>query len=133
MTSLLYAPILDRLKHGGELPDYCTVYGRVISDIKMSDDVLKISMDDGNRIYLEDTGQSCCERRYMHTDDSFGPFIGAKLLDIEIRDGERDTSDGDCKDSQFLVITTSAGSFTVVNYNEHNGYYGGFSVEARLG
>jgi hypothetical protein len=113
MTSLLYAPILDRLKHGGELPDYCTVYGRVISDIKMSDDVLKISMDDGNRIYLEDTGQSCCERRYMH--------------------GERDTSDGDCKDSQFLVITTSAGSFTVVNYNEHNGYYGGFSVEARLG
>lgn len=33
---------------------------------------------------------------------------------------------------QFLHVKTSKGSFAVSNHNEHNGYYGGFNVEASL-
>lgn len=35
-------------------------------------------------------------------------------------------------ESQFLMIRTSLGVFTVVNYNEHNGYYGGFALRATI-
>jgi len=93
---------------------------------------LYITFTDGNAIKLYDDGQSCCESRYMHTDDKLDDFVGATLLDAEVRDGGEEPAEyGDVKESQFLVITTSIGQFTVVNYNEHNGYYGGFAIVAK--
>jgi hypothetical protein len=65
----------------------------------------------------------------MHTDDVLQDFIGAKLLNAEVREGPTELDKyGDPIESEFLVVSTSIGFFTVVNYNEHNGYYGGFII-----
>jgi hypothetical protein len=34
-------------------------------------------------------------------------------------------------ETQFLIVDTTKGSFTIVNHNEHNGYYGGFGLVAQ--
>lgn len=53
-------------------------------------------------------------------------------MSAESRDGPEEADEyGGSKESQFLIITTDMGAFTIVNYNEHNGYYGGFSIVAR--
>ena len=61
-----------------------------------------------------------------------GYFKGSKLLNVEIRDVEFDEADFQTHEVQFLVITTSKGAFTLENHNLHNGYYGGFGLEACL-
>ena len=66
----------------------------------------------------------------MHTDDDLAAFVGAKLLGARIADGPTIEEDYEVKESQFLIVETSLGEFTVVNYNEHNGYYGGFELIA---
>jgi len=79
-----------------------------------------------------DEGQQCCEHRWMHTDDDLTAFIGAEFRSAHIDDGPTENLDYEVKESQFLVVRTSLGVFTVVNYNEHNGYYGGFDLQARV-
>lgn len=94
---------------------------------------LLFTFTDGSWLKLWDDGQSCCEYRHMTCDDDLAPFEGAELRDLELRDGPRGEDEhGEAHDQQFLVCTTSKGAFTVANHNEHNGYYGGFAVEARL-
>lgn len=96
------------------------------------DGVLRFTFTDGTAMELYDDGQSCCESRWMHTDDKLDDFVGATLIDAEVRNGPTEDGEyGEPKESQFLVVTTSKGQFTVVNYNEHNGYYGGFWLVAR--
>jgi hypothetical protein len=103
--------------------------GKTIKGLWLVDNELRFDFEDGSRIKLFDDGQSCCEYRYMHTDDTLSDFIGAKLMDADVRDGGSIEGEYDCyKESQFLIVTTSLGQFTVVNYNEHNGYYGGFAL-----
>lgn len=93
---------------------------------------LVFTMDDGYKMALWDDGQSCCESRYMTTDDDLNRFIGAELLGAEIRDGDEppkeDYDNCDVHEVQFLIVHTSLGDITCVTHNEHNGYYGGFSV-----
>ena len=103
-----------------------------IAALGINEERLLFTFADGTAMRLYDEGQSCCERRYMHTDDALEDFIGAQFKKAEVRDGptENDGEYDDVKESQFLVITTSIGQFTVVNYNEHNGYYGGFALKA---
>jgi len=107
--------------------------GKSIKALGIDDDQLVFTFIDGSKIALFDDGQSCCEHRWMHTDDDLDDFIGATLRGAEVRDGPTDSSNeyGDLKESQFLIVSTSLGQFTVVNYNEHNGYYGGFSTVCR--
>lgn len=97
---------------------------------------LLFTFEGGSRMKLFDDGQSCCESRYMHTDDNLSDFIGASLQGGEVR-AEDEIGDygagGARKDSAFLIISTSIGQFTIVNYNEHNGYYGGFLIRAAKG
>ena len=93
---------------------------------------LIFTLEDNSKLALFDDGQSCCEIRYMHTDDDLGSFLGAIFQDVEIRDGATKENEWDTIESQFLIVSTSKGQFTVVNYNEHNGYYGGFAIEARI-
>lgn len=38
----------------------------------------------------------------------------------------------DVHEVQFLVVHTDKGDLTMSSHNEHNGYYGGFSIEARV-
>lgn len=94
-------------------------------------DYLLFRMADGTAFQLWDARQSCCEHRYMHTDDDLPYHVGALLVDIELRDGPGVERDYGETESQFLIVTTSKGCFTVVNYNEHNGYYGGFHMDCK--
>lgn len=107
-------------------------YMKVIKLAYLKDNNLYIRFEDNTRIYIYDDGQSCCENRYMSTDDDLPYFSGAKFLGIDIKNGP-DIEDGsDAHEVQFLEVTTSKGVFTMANHNEHNGYYGGFSVEVRI-
>jgi len=107
--------------------------GKVIGGVRLEKNQLYIQLIDGSELRLRDEGQSCCEKRHMSTDDDLKYYVGATLLDFEIADGptERDEY-GEPHDQQFLKVKTSAGVFTCVTHNEHNGYYGGFYVKAAL-
>jgi len=113
--------------------------GKTIAKVFLKDDDLKFKFTDGTGMKIYDGGQSCCESRWMHTDDELNHFEGATFLNAEVRDGgdvdeteykkitKNEWGPESCQ-SQFLIITTSTGTFTVVNYVDHNGYYGGFSM-----
>lgn len=106
--------------------------GLKIKEIKLDVDDLKIEFETGRIIKIWDDGQSCCENRYMRTDDDLQEFIGATLLDIELKDAPEIEDQYDVHEVQFLEIKTDKGSFVVSNHNEHNGYYGGFAIVAKV-
>lgn len=95
-----------------------------------TEDSLVFELANGFDFRLYDGGQSCCESRYMNTDDDLNYFVGSTLMDIRMASGPSEPGTyGDALDSEFLIVKTSLGEFTVVNYNNHNGYYGGFWVK----
>jgi len=83
-----------------------------------------------------DSEQGCCERfGYLCSEDEPAKFVGASLLRIDrvTRDTERDAVlvrevmrdyglDGG--GALFVNVVTDRGTFQIVAYNEHNGYYG---------
>ncbi len=96
-------------------------------------EALQITFRDSPRVCtLMDDGQSCCESRYMRTDDDLTTVDGAILLDIEIRDAPPINESYGEHEVQFLVLKTTKGNFTFSNHNEHNGYYGGFAIHAKV-
>ncbi len=103
--------------------------GKIIAHIEMSDDTLIIRFGDGTGLKLFDDRQSCCENRYMHTDDELSGVVGGRLYGIEVRNAP-DVEDGrgDVHEVQFLVVMTSKGESVICSHNEHNGYYGGFCI-----
>lgn len=91
---------------------------------------LILRFTDDTAIEIWDAGRSCCESRYITTDDDLSAFSGSIFNNIEIRDGGTTESEyGDPHEIQFLVVNTSLGSFTLETHNEHNGYYGGFWIK----
>lgn len=120
---------------GGEILEEAV--GRTIASVRLEEDAdtLEIRFEDGSGISVRDEGQSCCEIRYMRTDDDLGEHAGARLLGMELRDGPTEEDKyGEPHEVQFLEVRTSAGHFVVSNHNEHNGYYGGFWLRiSRLG
>ena len=111
---------------------------RKITHIHLGDAVLDIYFDDGTYLSIYDGGQQCCEHRYMSCSDRLEDYVGCILLDIEMKeciyDEDRKGSDiwDDVLDIQFLDIITSGGTFQLSFYNEHNGFYGGWDIEAEL-
>ena len=105
---------------------------RIDPEYNFGDGGLFINFIDKSGIVIYDGGRSCCESRWMHTDDELTSFVGSILLGAEVREGPEVESDWEYKESQFLIVKTSLGEFTIVNYNQHNGYYGGFwlSIES---
>lgn len=104
--------------------------GKKIKALSLGDDdALHFVFEDDTKIKLFDDGQSCCEVRYMRTDDDLIQFIGSELLDAEIADGPEITDD-ETHETQFLNVKTSLGIFTMTSHNEHNGYYAGFLIRA---
>jgi hypothetical protein len=105
--------------------------GKIIVEIYLgNDDALHFTFADDTRMKLADEGQSCCENRYMRTDDKLSEFIGSKLLCAVVKDAPNMPGE-DCEhEVQFLEIQTSIGVFTMASHNEHSGYYGGFVLEA---
>jgi hypothetical protein len=92
---------------------------------------LYFRFSDGTGLCLFDDGQSCCEERYMRTDDDLREFAGAKLLDFELKDAPNQEDEWGEHEIQFLDVVTDKGVFQIANHNEHNGYYGGFWIIAK--
>jgi hypothetical protein len=109
--------------------------GKTISALRLGDDdALHFEFNDGSKLKLSDDGQSCCETRYMRTDDNLAEYVGAKLLGAEIKEAP-DVNDQDGwgdHEVQFLEVQTDRGVFTMASHNEHNGYYGGFLIQASI-
>jgi hypothetical protein len=135
--------MLRQLAGNAETVDaYHKAMGRTIKHIKLTpppenadkwdddgQDTLVITFDDGSSLVAYDAGQSCCEHRYMRTDDNFEDFIGATLLSMEIKQAPDLHDEWEVHEVQFLELMTSRGALTMASHNEHNGYYGGFSIE----
>jgi hypothetical protein len=115
-----------------------TPFDNIVSQLDDGDkDVLKVQFDDGSMLLAFDDGQSCCENRYMRTDDKFEDFVGATLLSMELKQAPDITEEdedgwGETHEVQFLELMTSKGALTMASHNEHNGYYGGFAIELRF-
>ena len=123
--------ILNRLGGNDESARvFGAAIGKRIVKMRLRDDVLTIRLEDGTGVALKDDGQSCCEWRYMRTDDDLEDFDGSTLLGGETRDAPDVNDGGECHEVQFLVIKTDKGDATFSSHNEHNGYYGGFSIRA---
>ncbi len=111
-----------------------TFYGRKITSVEIDDKVLKIAFEDGSKIRIFDDGQNCCEHRHMTTDDDVKTLIGHKLLRIEPKIAtENQKGDEDYfHDEVFLEVATDNSFISIVNHNEHNGYYGGFGLKITM-
>lgn len=111
--------------------------GKTIASVTMvatSDESLLIGFDDGTSITISDKGQSCCESRYMTCDDDLNKLIGDKFLGVETRSGDCSEDNGyDVHETEFVEVKTSGPGVTLVTHNEHNGYYGGFSIRVQAG
>ena len=104
--------------------------GMIIRDAEVDEDSITLKFDFG-QLTLRDNGQCCCENRYMSTDDDVKSLVGSRFVCYEVKDGPDVSEDDEYEvhDTQFLEIKTDSGFITLVNHNEHNGYYGGFSIE----
>lgn len=96
-------------------------------------DRVEIDLADHTQLTLWDGGQSCCESRYITTDDDLTKITNTALRDIELADAPPITAEYEEHEVQFLHIRTPKGTATFETHNEHNGYYGGFSIQASLG
>ena len=106
--------------------------GKEIMSIQIENEELKILLSDEKVLLIWDDGQSCCEYRYMRTDDELDSFIGEKIVDFELKDADIICGKYCDHEIQFLEIKTDKSVITFSNHNEHNGYYGGFSIKAKL-
>jgi hypothetical protein len=109
-----------------------TAVGKTISRAWLGDDdALHLKFYDGSGIRFVDDGQSCCESRYMRTDDDLTEFSGAVFQGAEIKEAAPIHDGYGEHEVQFLEVKTSKGCFTMASHNEHNGYYGGFWIVVR--
>lgn len=105
--------------------------GGKITALSLSDDTVCVTLENVGSFKLYDNGQSCCEHRYMVTDDDLTQFVGGRLNDMEIKaaDSIKGTNEYDeAHEVQFLRLITDRGNVVFSNHNEHNGYYGGFNI-----
>lgn len=129
MSQIGLGAMIHMLSGGSEL-DPADFLGREIVDADMSDNRLRLTFADGEAIDIWDNGQSCCEARWMTTDDDVKSLIGAKLVHIVSKDASYQADDDgyDVHETAFVEIATDQGFITIVNHNNHNGYYGGFGL-----
>lgn len=110
---------------------FTSCLNKTIASLSLGDDnALHFVMDDGTKMRLYDGGQSCCEDRYMRTDDKLSAFVGAKLLGAEVKPAPNMPHEWGEHEVAFLDVTTDKGVFQMASHNEHNGYYGGFLIRA---
>lgn len=109
-----------------------TVQSARIVHSYVKDEELHITCDDGTVVRVVDDGQICCEYRYITCDDDLDCLIGGTLIDImekEVAIGEDEYHENEeYHEIAFVEIQTTKGCATIATHNEHNGYYGGFSL-----
>lgn len=114
------------------------VIGKTIQSVDLDDDAnggdgaLVLTFTDGYRLSMFDNGRSCCEARYLTTDDNLAYYSGSIFTDAEVVEGPSTTGEYGEEEIAFLKIHTSLGIFTVETHNEHNGWYGGFWIKAKV-
>lgn len=106
--------------------------GREIQEIAITDNVLVIKCKDLPKISILDDGQSCCEKRYMTADDDLSSLVGQRMVSVILKDHIKGDGEWGPHEIQFLEVQTDQGFATIVNHNEHNGYYGGFWLRASI-
>jgi hypothetical protein len=61
--------------------------------------------------------------------DDIQSLVGASLVRIESKPGPETVGEDDnAHEIVFVEVGTDKGFITIVNHNEHNGYYGGFAL-----
>jgi hypothetical protein len=115
---------------GGSRKNSSDYYGRTIQSVAIESTCFILEFSDDVVIKIWDDAQTCCESRYMSTDDDPKSLIGKKLLHIVAKEGpEIEGEYGDVHEQVFVEIMTEDGdTVTLVSHNEHNGYYGGFGL-----
>ena len=108
------------------------LFGKTITGLELKDGQLTLTLEDRVKLKLRDNVQSCCESRYMGTDDNLADHIGSQLLGVRVLDAPDQDAGGDVHEVQFLIIDTDKGGLTISNHVEHNGYYGGFDIEVEI-
>lgn len=103
---------------------------KTITKLSIDEDYLMFCFSDNSKMRMFDDGQSCCESRYINTDDNLNDFVGSKFIEAGIKAAPEIECEYGTHEVQFLVIKTSIGEFTLETHNEHNGYYGGFWMVA---
>lgn len=118
----------------GSEHDPAKFYGRKIKKAFIENDKFVIEFTDKSQISIWDNGQSCCESRFMTCDDDPSSLKGGKLIKVEVKEFKSsDDDDYYCHDQCFVEIATDKKGFvTLVNHNQHNGYYGGFGLTVTL-
>ena len=104
---------------------------KIIKKVTCDGDALRIYFDD-KYISIIDDGQSCCEDRYLHTDDDLDYYVGSKIVGFELLEAPDLPSEYGEHEVMFLHVKTNNGVFTIETHNEHNGYYGGFVISASI-
>lgn len=105
---------------------------QTILEIVLESNNLKIKFDNCT-LSVYDEAQHCCESRYLTCDgDDLSYWSGAKFHGLETREAPNLDSGAECHEQVFIVLRTSKGDQVFAAHNEHNGYYGGFSVSTRL-
>lgn len=94
-------------------------------------DGYKVTTDKRMLFVLVSNGQCWCENwGQVASDDSLNDYIGAELISVEEVDSSYNTNvaefaeGGECTESVFVNFNTNKGTFQLVVYNHHNGYYG---------
>jgi hypothetical protein len=113
---------------GGSEHSATEYYGQKIVSAAINDDRLCLALGNGKNIQIWDDGQSCCESRYMKCDDDLNKIVGGTLTRIEVKPGEGPAYEYDEHEIVFVEVGTDECFITIVNHNEHNGYYGGFGL-----
>jgi hypothetical protein len=129
---MLYGSLITKVELVKEKSQF-----RIGGGERATDESFVLYFEDGARIVITDDGQSCCESRYMTTDDDIQSLVGNRLVNItgkEVSDKTVLVKQDDWGDHEtvFVEIQSSGGFITLVNHNEHNGYYGGFSMTIRV-
>lgn len=112
---------------------YEAAIGKTITVLSFTEERLRLEFEDHSWIEISDAGQSCCESRYMTTDDTLEEYAGSLFLGARLEDAPSRPTEYDDHDCQFTRVDTSAGTFTIETHVEHNGYYGGFAMIVRGG
>ena len=126
-------------------------FNKKINSISLIDNKINIVFEDNTTLIIEDSGQSCCEIRYIVIDnDNLNYFVnstfrGLDLLRVENKDQHKlSPSEKEIKEHElssedyfsfevvFLEIRTSKGSISFSTRNSHNGYYSGFTLKISL-
>lgn len=119
--------------------DFSSCVGMTISHVALvrgygdhRDDEFVLTFAGKVKLSFQDRGQNCCEERYMTCEDVLCGLSGSKFLGADVRQSVSGERGEECHEIMFLVIHTSGGDITISTHNEHNGYYGGIDVTARV-